>query len=305
MSSSSSLKLNKVFDLTGRVALVTGGGSGIGLMIAEGLAANGAKVYIASRRKYILQKVVDEWPSQGAGVMIPLSLDVTNRDSILEAKKIIEQAEGKLHILVNNAGAVGPNTPFLNNPQAPEHKDAETLGNALFNDPGFDSWSALYSINTFSIYYVTTAFLGLLDKGSKDIPGYTASVINTTSISGITKLAQNHLSKSQFCYNSSKAAASHLTKMMSTEFALKGIPVRVNAVAPGVYASEMTSDTIEGIEAVARVAQSIVPVPAARSGTAGEMAGTIIYLASPAGCYTNGQEIVVDGGYLAVNPSTN
>ena len=73
--------------------------------------------------------------------------------------------------------------------------------------------------------------------------------------------------REKFCYNSSKAAASHLTKMMATEFALKGIPVPVNAIAPGVYASEMTFDAIEGPEAVAKIAQSVVPVPAARSGT--------------------------------------
>ncbi|ETW81782.1 hypothetical protein HETIRDRAFT_444923 [Heterobasidion irregulare TC 32-1] len=295
--SSSILRSETIFDLTGRVALVTGGGTGIGLMIASGLATNGAKVYIASRRKDVVQKVADEWRSQGPGTIIALSMDVTDRDSILEAKKVIQQADGKLHILVNNAGAVGPTTPFLNNLQAPEHKDAETLGNALFNDAGFNAWSSLYSINTSSVYYVTTAFLGLLDNGSKDIPGYTASVINITSISGVISLAQGH-----FCYNSSKAAASHLTKMMATEFALKGIPVRVNAIAPGVYASEMTFDAIEGPEAVAKIAQSVVPVPAARSGTPGEIAGTVIYLSSLAGCYTNGQEIVVDGGYVAVNP---
>jgi len=93
--------------------------------------------------------------------------------------------------------------------------------------------------------------------------------------------------------------------MFATELALKRIPVRVNSIAPGVYESEMTLDTIAGEEQVARVSESIVPVPAGRPGTAGELAGTVIYLASPAGCYTNGQEIVVDGSYTAVNPATS
>ncbi|KAI0056537.1 short-chain dehydrogenase [Artomyces pyxidatus] len=299
MSSPTDLSSDKVFNLTGRVALVTGGGTGIGLMIAGGLAANGAKVYIAGRRTDVLQKIADDWASHGQGIVIPLSLDVTSRESILEAKKFIEEKEGRLHILVNNAGAVGPTVPFMNNPDAPEHANAETLGNALFNDAGPDQWGALYRTNTFSIYYMTTAFLGLLDKGSRDVEGYTSSVVNITSISGLMKIAQNH-----FCYNSSKAAASHLTKLLATELALKGIRVRVNAVAPGVYASEMTLDAIVGEEVLAKIAQSVLPVPAGRAGTPGEVAGAVIFLSSPAGCYTNGQEIVVDGGYLAVNPST-
>jgi len=227
------------------------------------------------------------------------SLDVSSRDSIIEAKKLIEEKEGKLHILVNNAGVSGPLVGFLNNPQAPENANAETLGSALFDDGGPDAWSALYNINTFSIYYMTSAFLGLLDKGGRDTEGYTSSVVNITSISGILKIAQRH-----FAYNSSKAAATHLTKMLATEIALKGIPVRVNSIAPGVYESEMTFDTISGPEEMARVAESLFPVPAGRPGSPGEIAGTVIYLSSPAGCYTNGQEIVVDGSYTAVNPST-
>lgn len=226
-------------------------------------------------------------------------MDATDKESITQARDFIAEKEGKLHILVNNAGQVGPVSRFLNDPSAPERKDASTLGQALFDNESFDTWADLYKINTFSIFFVTNAFLGLLDKGSRGIEGYTSSVINITSISGITKLAQRH-----FCYNSAKSAASHLTKMLSTEYALKGIPVRVNAIAPGVYESEMTFSSITGEEFVNKVGNGIQPVPAKRAGTAQEMAGTAVYLASPAGCYTNGQEIVIDGGYLAVNPST-
>lgn len=299
MSSAVNLHTSTIFNLRGRVALVSGGGTGIGLMIAGGLAANGAKVYIGSRRKDVLQKVADEWATHGRGIIIPFPLDVSSRESILEAKRLIEEKEGKLHILVNNAGVSGPLTDFLNNPQAPENANAETIGNALFNDDGPDAWTALYKINTFSIYYMTTAFLGLLDKGSRDVEGYTSSVVNITSISGILKIAQRH-----FAYNSSKAAATHLTRMLATEIALKEIPVRVNSIAPGAFASEMTLETITGPEEMARVAQSLLPVPAGRPGKAGEIAGTVIYLSSPAGCYTNGQELVVDGSYTAVNPAT-
>ncbi|TFK40641.1 hypothetical protein BDQ12DRAFT_679794 [Crucibulum laeve] len=297
MSSPSLYRPQVINDLSGRVAVVTGGGTGIGLMISQGLAASGAKVYITGRRLEVLQKVADEWDKQIGGEILPLLMDVTNRESIKAGKEYIEEKEGKIHILVNNAGQVGPTSPFLGNPSAPERKDAETLGQALFSNETFDAWSDLYRINTFSIFFVTTAFLGLLAKGSEDVEGYWSSVINTTSISGVVKVAQEH-----FCYNSSKAAASHLTKMLSTEFALKDIPVRVNAIAPGVYASEMTMDNINA-EDVDKIGKGVRPVPARRAGTGQEMAGTVVYLASRAGGYTNGQEIVIDGGYVAVNPA--
>lgn len=142
---------------------------------------------------------------------IRVEMDVTSRESIQEAKKLIQEKEGKLHILVNkcvgfsrllakielvsSAGQVGPVSPFLSNPSAPERKDAETLGQSLFDNETPGQWGDLYSINTFSIFFVTTAFLGLLDKGSREsqTPGFISSVINITSISGVIRLAQDHV----------------------------------------------------------------------------------------------------------------
>ncbi|KAK7056984.1 hypothetical protein VNI00_002702 [Paramarasmius palmivorus] len=298
----SSLRAQSLYDLSGRVAVVTGGGTGIGLMIAKGLAANGAKVYITGRRAEVLQKVADE-TSKEDGEIVPLPMDVTDKKSILEAKKVLQEKEGKLHILVNNAGQVGPVSPFMSNPDAPELKSGEAMGNALFQED-FAGWGQLYSINVFPIFFVTTALLGLLENGSQDIPTWTSSVINITSISGVIKQAQDHVQSllDVFCYNSAKAAASHLTKLLSTELHIKKIPVRVNAVSPGVYASEMTFDAITP-ELVDKVGKGLQPVPARRDGTAAEMAGTVVYLASRAGGYTSGQEILVDGGYCAVNPA--
>lgn len=236
--------------------------------------------------------------SQRNLTVIPIVVDVTDRDSILQAKKVIEDADGVLHILVNNAGQVGPKSDFLQHKGAPERANPETLGMALFRNEAPEQWTKLYEVNTFSVFYVTVAFLGLLAKGVGNA-GYSPVVINITSVSGITKLSQRH-----FAYNSSKAATAHLTRMMATEFAFKGVPVRVNAIAPGVYPSEMTETTIEGAELVDKIGNTVIPVPAGRAGKPEEIVGTVIYLASPAGFYTNGQEIVVDGGYLAVNPSS-
>ncbi|KZT10039.1 NAD(P)-binding protein [Laetiporus sulphureus 93-53] len=294
------LRLEKLFDLQGRVALVTGGGTGIGWMIAEGLAANGARVYITGRRKDVLEQAAAKFEKEhrGEGAIIPLPMDVTEKSSISAGQEVIALKVGRLHILVNNAGQTGPVTPFLNDTNAPEHKSPETLGRAMFDSASFKDWSEVFSVNTFSIYFMTTAFLGLLAKGSKDVPGYTSCVVNITSISGINKLGQV-----QLAYNTTKAATAHLTKMFATELALKKVPVRVCSVAPGVYESEMTYPTITP-DMVDKIGKSIVPQPLQRPGSAQEVAGTVIYLVSPAGCYTNGQEIVVDGGYTAVNPST-
>jgi len=270
---------------------VTGGGTGIGLMIAKGLAANGAKVYVTGRRVEILQRVADAWDPSVGGEIVSLPMDVTNKESIMNAKSIVQRREGKLHVLVNNAGQGGPSSPFLGDATSPLLRDAESLGQALFEGESFEEWAELYRINTFSIFFMTAAFMGLLESGSQDELGWSSVVINITSISGLIKVAQEH-----FAYNSAKAAASHLTKLLSTEIALKGFSIRVNAIAPGVYASEMVPP--EDMDKMIR------PVPVKRAGSIEEMAGTAAYLASRAGGYMNGQEIVIDGGYVAVNPSS-
>ncbi|PCH44260.1 short-chain dehydrogenase [Wolfiporia cocos MD-104 SS10] len=296
---SQQLHLDQVFNLDGRVALVTGGGTGIGWMIAEGLAVNGAKVYITGRRREVLDEAAARFAerNQGKGSIVPLPMDVTDKESILAGREAVLANDGRLHILVNNAGVAGAFTPFLNDPDAPERASPETLGRALFDSVSFSDWTGLFAVNTFAVYFVTTAFLGLLAAGSADVPDYTSCVVNIGSISGNTKLSQG-----KFAYNATKSAMSHLTKMLSTELALKQIPVRVNAVAPGVFESEMTHATITP-DILESVGGNIVPIPTRRPGTAQEMAGTVIYLVSPSGCYTNGQEIIIDGGYLAVNPS--
>ena len=94
-----------------------------------------------------------------------------------------------------SAGQVGPVAPWFENPNAPERASPETIGRAFFENESFESWSSLYGVNTFSIFFVTNAFLGLLDKGSQEPnrPNYISTVINITSISGLIKLAQDHV----------------------------------------------------------------------------------------------------------------
>jgi NAD(P)-dependent dehydrogenase (short-subunit alcohol dehydrogenase family) len=139
-------------------------------------------------------------------------------------------------------------------------------------------------MNVASTFFMSTAFLGLLERASKETPNYTATIINITSISGLMRLSQAHVSgfcfrtltssqlttrTGQFAYNAGKAAASHLSKMLATELARRDIPIRVNAIAPGAWPSELTGHqgkTISGPVAN-RIAKPLQKIPADRGGT--------------------------------------
>ncbi|KAG8736353.1 hypothetical protein FRC12_017668 [Ceratobasidium sp. 428] len=300
----SRLANSKVFDVSGLVVLVTGGGTGIGLMMAKGFADNGAKVYIGGRRKEVVDKIASEYSSGTEGAIVAIALDVTDKASIESAVETISKADGKLDVLVNNAGQVGPVSRFFSNSSSAERKDTQTLGASLFKNESFQDWADLFSINVSSIFFVSTAFFGLLEAATRTreatTGGWSASIINITSISGQMKLSQDH-----FAYNSSKAAGNHLTKMFSTELALRRIPIRVNAISPGPFPTEMTD--LEGTtfspEFVDKVAKGITKIPSERGGLDVDIVGAAIYLASPASYYVNGQIITVDGGFIATNPS--
>ncbi|KDQ20795.1 hypothetical protein BOTBODRAFT_100856 [Botryobasidium botryosum FD-172 SS1] len=295
------LQRSTLYDVSGQVALVTGGGSGIGLMMAQGLATNGAKVYIGGRRAGIVKEAAKSW--EGDGKLIPITLDVTDKESILAAVSLIEAADGRLDILINNAGQVGPKHPFLSASHPSHPTNPKELGLALFNSASLDDWSSVFNANVSSIYFVTTAFLGLLSVSgkSKQSSGGCASVLNISSISGTIKVAQNH-----FAYNSTKAATTHLTKLLSTEFVRHQLPIRINGLAPGLFPTEMTSREkgAYGAEEAAEYMGSLHPLWAGRSGRDNEIVAAAMYFASPASYYTTGQVLIVDGGFVAVNPST-
>ncbi|QRV89386.1 Enoyl-(Acyl carrier protein) reductase [Ceratobasidium sp. AG-Ba] len=288
-----------VYDVSGRIALVTGGGTGIGLMIAKTLAANGAKVYIGSRRNEAVESSSEEHGPKADGHLIPLELDVTDKSSIKNAVQTIQKNDGKLDLLFNNAGQSGPKSPFFIDEKAPENKDPHTLGSSMFEAEDFEEWGNLYKVNASSIFFVTTAFLGLLHKASEERGAWSAGIINTSSISGQMKRSQNH-----FAYNSAKAAAIHLTKMFATELALKNIPANL-FFTPWMFPSEMTGhegEFMEGSKADS-IGKGITGVPMGRGGVDTDVAGAALFLASPASYYITGQILSVDGGYLATNPA--
>ncbi|KAH8116414.1 NAD-binding protein [Phellopilus nigrolimitatus] len=272
---------NKLTDLTGKIALVTGGGTGIGLMMAKGFAANGAKVYITGRRLNVLQEAA-KLIFEGKGMLIPLQMDVTNKASILAVVEKIKGADGKLDILVNNAGTNGPKTSKDDAPS----QESQTLGEygrMLFDSQDFDQWDTLAQTNVASLFFVTMAFLGLLEAGRGGAGDETASVIN-------------------FAYASLKAATSHLTQLLSTEFALRHAPILVNGIAPGLFPSELNTKREKLDEFAKTPMATLQPIPARREGKDEEMAALAVYLASPASEYTRGQEIIIDGGLEMVNP---
>ncbi|KAL9628104.1 MAG: hypothetical protein Q9164_007391, partial [Protoblastenia rupestris] len=141
------------------------------------------------------------------------------------------------------------------------------------------------------LYMTTTAFLPLLEKATEHNPGYSGTVINITSISGSVLKSQAH-----FSYNASKGAANHLTKMLASEISNHGMKVRVNAIAPGVFPSEMTAGGSNENQKSEIPAEKYGHLPARRPGNDRDMANAIIFAVTNQ--YLNGQIVPVDGGYL-------
>jgi len=286
-----------VFDVSQLTAVVSGGGTGIGLMIAETLCANGAKVYIIGRRKEALDNVVKQYGSKGPGKIIALPGDISNKDDLKRiAEEVTANESQGIQLLVNNAGvARDDNTKFSSNGQ-PDMKSAQAIQNHFWQSPA-DSWAETFGINVTGHFFTSLAFLPLLEKGHSKIQGYTSSIVNIASISGVMKSA----SGGQFAYAASKAASLHLTKMMANQFI--GTKVRVNAIAPGLFPSEMTTGTSD--ESQKSSIDRKVGNPAGRAGSEQDMAASILFLAGPGGVFFNSQIIYPDGGATLMSPASN
>jgi len=250
--------MSDLFSIKGKVALVTGGSRGIGLMIARGYVDAGAKTYISSRKASVCEEVAKELSKIGTCIALPADLG-----SEAECRRLadeIAKREPKLDILVNNAGA---------NWGAPM---------AEYPDGAFDKVLAL---NLKGVFHLTRFLVPLLEKASK--PGDPARVINIGSIDGLQAPVLE-----TYAYSSSKAAVHHLTRVLAHKLAPA---ITVNAVAPGPFESKMMAETLE------RFHDAIVgSCPMGRIGAPEDMAGVAIYLASKAGAYVTGAVIPVDGG---------
>jgi len=279
-------RLSEVFNVKGKVALITGGGSGIGLMATQALAVNGAKVYIVGRTAEKLEQVSKTYNQDSAGEIIPITADVSKKDSIRQLYEEISKKEEHLDILINNAGI--STSTFQT-----ESKSAEEMKKNLFDndDATFEDWDDVYRTNVSQCYFMTTAFLPLLQKATEKQHGWSGTVINISSISGRVKTTQHHPQ-----YNASKAATIHLTRMLANEIQENGLKIRVNSIAPGVFPSEMTAGE-SGANQKSHIPKDKYEdkVPAGRPGNDRDMAGAILFAATNQ--YFNGQTVVVDGGY--------
>jgi len=282
--------LDNVFSVKGKVALITGGGSGIGLMAAQSLAVNGAKVYIVGRTAEKLETVVKTYGNDIAGEIVAITADVSKKDSIAKLYEDLSSKEERLDILINNAGI--STSTFQT-----ESKTAEEMKKNLFDneEATFEDWESVYRTNVSQCYFTTTAFLPLLQKATGKSHGWSGTVINISSMSGIVKTSQHHPQ-----YNASKAATIHLTRMLANEIQENGLKIRVNSVAPGVFPSEMTAgDSGETQKSHIPKDKYEDKTAAGRPGNDRDMASAILFVATNQ--YLNGQTVVVDGGYGLVS----
>ena len=252
----------ELFDLTGKVAVVTGGTRGIGLMIARGLLQAGASVYISSRNAQAGDEAVRQLSSEGSVVSVPA--DLSTEAECLRLAAEVGAREPHVDILVNNAGA--------------------TWGAPLEEFPA-SAWDKVLDLNLKAPFFCTRAFLSALEvRAGRDDP---SRVINIGSIDGLRVPAMPIYS-----YSASKAGLHLLTKMLASELGPRGITV--NAIAPGPFESKMMAATLEQFgDEIARMS------PLGRIGRADDMAGTAVFLASRAGAYVTGAVIPVDGGIWA------
>jgi 2-deoxy-D-gluconate 3-dehydrogenase len=248
-----------LFSLEGRVALVTGGSRGIGRMIAEGFLAQGAKVYISSRKPQACDQTAEDL-SRAGGECLSLPQDVSTVEGCRALAARLVALEPKLDILVNNAGAAW-GAPFDEFPES--------------------GWDKVLNLNLKSPFFLTQALHGALSASGAG--GRPSKVINIASIDGIRLNPQE-----TYSYHASKAGLIYLTRRLAAQLIADNIVV--SAIAPGAFASEMNRDARDRGDELAR------RIPSRRIGIDADMAGAAIYLASRAGDYVVGETIAVDGG---------
>jgi NAD(P)-dependent dehydrogenase (short-subunit alcohol dehydrogenase family) len=254
--------MKDLFTISGKTAVVTGGSSGIGLMMAKGFVEAGARVYIASRKADVCEKVAKELSGSGECVAIPA--DLSREEGAKALGDAIKKKETRLDILVNNAGATwgGPFEDF------PAH-----------------GWSKVLDINVKAPFFLTKELLPLLKKAaSAEDP---ARIINIGSVAGLGTGGV------AFSYGPSKAAIHQMTRNWAYQFAADRITV--NCIAPGPFPSKMMAFVTENEETRKMLEDN---VPLGRIGTPEDIAGLAIFLCSRASAWMTGNIIPLDGGGL-------
>lgn len=265
-----SMRPSDLFDLTGKVALVTGGATGIGRMAAEGLVAAGARVIIASRKADACEAVAAELNGMGLpGTAEGFGGDVGTKEGVEALAAEIAKRTDKLHILMNNAG--------------------RTWGAPIGQHP-YEAWEKLLSLNVTGMFHLTQCLLPLLEAAATDDDP--ARVVNVGSVMGdIPK------GTATYSYAVSKGAVHHMTRVLSNDLAHRRITV--NAIAPGPFVSKMTAFAIGTEEGQAESAKG---VPLGRVGRPEDIAGALQYLCGRGGAYVSGAILPLSGGMQSNAP---
>lgn len=252
-------RIDELFSVAGKVAVVTGGSRGIGRMIATGYVENGIRTYITARKAEACRSTAEELAEFGQCVALPA--DLSSSEGRVRFVDQIKEREPHLDILVNNAGAAW-GAPFEEYPEA-----------------GYDK---VMNINVKAVFMLTRDLLPLLRKAAG--PDSPSRIINIGSIDGLRVSSTDN-----FAYGASKAAVHFLTRNLAVRLAPKG--VTVNAIAPGAFESQMMAYMLDNYRD--RIEREN---PLGRIGHPADMAGLALYLASPAARYMTGQVIAIDGG---------
>ncbi|HTL64863.1 MAG TPA: glucose 1-dehydrogenase [Pseudolabrys sp.] len=248
-----------MFSLKGRVALVTGASSGLGVQFARTLSDNGAAVALVARRADRLKSFQNEIEGKG-GHAIAIEADVTDDAAVVRAFDAAEKAFGTVTILVNNAGIAHG-------------------GRAVEMPP--EEWRKVLSTNLDAVFFWSQEAARRLLAAKKQ-----GAIVNIASVLGLA------VSKGAVAYAAAKAGVVQVTKALAVELAFKG--VRVNAIAPGWFVTEMNDEYLTG-EAGAAIKREI---PMGRFGNPGDLDGALLLLVSNAGSYITGATVVVDGGQV-------
>lgn len=252
-----------MFDYKGRVVVVSGASSGLGMQMARGFAKQGADLVIMARRFEKLETFAHELADMGANVL-PLKCDVTDVNSVNEAARITEEVFGKVDVLVNCAGSA---------------KNAGVL------DMTDEEWDFTIATDMSSVFYVTRAFGAIMKKKNY------GRIINIASMYGMV----GNMAMDTVAYHTSKGGVINFTRAVAAELAKYGITC--NAICPGYFDTELTHDTLE-TDSFKQYMQASVPL--GRYGHDGELNAGAIFLGSEEASYVTGVILPIDGGYTAV-----
>jgi len=261
------LKVEELFSVKGKVALVTGGSRGIGLMISKAYVQNGAKVFISARKKDVCDRVAAELTKLGPGTCTSLPADLNSDEACRALVAELAKQEDKLDILVNNAGATWGGT---------------------FDEFPDKAWNKIMTLNVTSIWNLTRACFPLLKKasGGNMNPSH---VINIGSVAG--EPSANVFDNAP-SYAASKAACAQVSRMLAAKFCKDGI--NVNCIQPAVFPSKMTFDYQLKSEQGQEQARKTHPV--GRWGHENDMAGLALFLSTRASAFVTAETICCDGG---------